>query len=327
MLVDAFNRKHDYLRISLTDRCNFRCTYCMPLDFPGAYKWSERWMSPEEIFHIASVFVKMGVTKIRLTGGEPLVRKDFGEIISLLSTLPVKLTMTTNGVLLDDHWEEIQKAGIRSINVSLDSLDRERFKQITQRDQFDRVMKNIESLLAASVHVKLNMVVMKGVNDDEVSSFVEMTKTADVHVRFIEFMPFADNQWEAAKVVPEREILESVSSVFKIEKLMDGPNETARAWKAIGHKGTFALISTMTHPFCSGCNRLRLTSDGKMKNCLFSKGEMDLLSACRHGENIETLIKQNLMAKHAERGGQINGLLQQVDATTIHNRSMITIGG
>lgn len=327
MLVDSFNRRHDYLRISLTDRCNFRCTYCMPLDFPGAYKWSDRWMTPEEIVRIAEVFVRLGVTKIRLTGGEPLVRKDVGEVITGLSALPVQLTMTTNGVLLDEYMDVIKQAGIRSINVSLDSLHREKFHKITQRDKFDLVYRNIRSLLASSFHVKVNMVVMKGVNEDEIPAFVELTKSENLHVRFIEFMPFDDNQWDASKVVSEAEILESISSCYEIEKLKDGPHETARAWRAAGHKGTFALISTMTHPFCSGCNRLRLTADGKMKNCLFSKGEMDLLTPLRAGHDIDDLIRQQLWEKKAERGGQINGSLQDVQSGEIKNRAMISIGG
>jgi len=299
----------------------------MPLDFPGAYKWSDRWMTPDEIVRIAEVFVRLGVTKIRLTGGEPLLRKDVGKVITGLSTLPVQLTMTTNGVLLDEYMDVIKQAGIRSINVSLDSLHREKFHEITQRDKFDLVYRNIRSLLASSFHVKVNMVVMKGVNEDEIPAFVELTKSENLHVRFIEFMPFDDNQWDASKVVSEAEILNSISSCYEIEKLKDGPHETARAWRAAGHKGTFALISTMTHPFCSGCNRLRLTADGKMKNCLFSKGEMDLLTPLRAGHDIDDLIRQRLWEKKAERGGQINGSLQDVQSGEIKNRAMISIGG
>lgn len=171
------------------------------------------------------------------------------------------------------------------------------------------------------------MVVMKGVNEDEIPAFVELTKSENLHVRFIEFMPFDDNQWDASKVVSEAEILKSISSCYEIEKLKDGPHETARAWRATGHKGTFALISTMTHPFCSGCNRLRLTADGKMKNCLFSKGEMDLLTPLRAGHDIDDLIRQQLWEKKAERGGQINGSLQDVQSGEIKNRAMISIGG
>lgn len=327
MLVDSFNRKHDYLRISLTDRCNFRCTYCMPHDFPGAYKWSGRWMKAAEIFELAAVFTRLGVQKIRLTGGEPLVRKDAGEIIRLLAALPVQLTLTTNGVLVDEFMDVFKAAGLRSINVSLDSLSREAFQRITQRDQFERVMRNIRLLLSEGYHVKLNMVVMKGVNEAEIPDFVALTKTYDLHVRFIEFMPFAENGWASDKVVAEQEILERIQTYTDIIKLHDGPHETARAWRAADHIGTFAIISTMTNPFCSGCNRLRLTADGKMKNCLFSRGEMDLLSALQSGEDVEALIRKNLREKMAARGGQIHGLPDAVQSDLLQNRSMIAIGG
>lgn len=327
MLVDSFNRKHDYLRISLTDRCNFRCTYCLPHDFPGAYKWSDRWMTAAEIFELAAVFTRLGVRKIRLTGGEPLVRKDAGQIIGLLADLPVQLTLTTNGVLVDEFMDVFKTAGLRSINVSLDSLSREAFHRITQRDQFDRVMRNISLLLSEGYHVKLNMVVMKGVNEAEIPDFVALTRSADLHVRFIEFMPFAENGWSSEKVVSEQDILDRIRACTEVTKLQDGPHETARAWRADGHRGTFAIISTMTHPFCAGCNRLRLTADGKMKNCLFSAGEMDLLSALQAGEDVAALIHTHLWEKKSARGGQLHGLPEAIQSDQLQNRSMIAIGG
>ena len=327
MLFDSFGRKHDYLRISITDRCNFRCTYCMPDNRPGAYPETAGKMSPSEIEGIARVFCSLGVTKLRITGGEPLVRRDAGEIINRLSALPVKLTLTTNGVYLDRFMQEIRDAGIRSVNVSLDAMDAETFRIIAQRDQFDKVMMNIRSLLEAGIHVKVNMVVMKAENEQQVTEFVAWTEKLPLHVRFIEYMPFTRNEWNYSKVVSAEEIRRNIALKYKFSKLNDLPNDTAKSYAVDGFMGTFALISTMTEPFCGSCNRLRLTADGKMKNCLFSKGEMDLLSAYRKGENLEDLIRSCLWEKKAARGGQMNGPMESLDAGSIENRSMIAIGG
>lgn len=327
MLSDQFGRSHNYLRISLTDRCNFRCTYCMPDDRPGAYQWLKGLMTADEIVSIAKVFTDLGVTKIRLTGGEPLVRKDAAEIILRLADLPAKLTLTTNGVLVDEFIPVFKKAGIRSLNLSLDSLERSAFHKIVQRDLFDKVMQNIDLLIADNFHLKLNMVVMKGVNDHEIPAFIELTKDIDIHVRFIEYMPFAGNHWELNKVVSEADVLSQAAAYAPFEKLSDDIHSTARAWRAADHKGTFAVISTMTHPFCGSCNRLRLTADGKMKNCLFSATETDLLSILRSGGNLETAVRENVFGKKAARGGQMEGTLEDIVPEEMKNRSMISIGG
>ena len=286
-----FGRIHDYLRISLTDKCNLRCTYCNPVDLPKGYFAGAPRMSADEIDKIVSVFVQEGVKKIRLTGGEPLVRKDAKEIIERLSKYPVELAITTNGVFVHEFIETFKKAGIHSVNVSLDSLNKERNFSITGRDEFDRVTQNINLLLKNDFHVKVNMVVMKNVNEDEIPDFVEWTKHQPVHVRFIEFMPFAGNQWTNEKVFTYREILELISSRYAFISLPNGRNDTAKKYFVPAHKGTFAIISTMSQPFCSGCNRMRLTTDGKMKNCLFSKNEVDILGALRNGQDILPLIK------------------------------------
>lgn len=325
MLADSFNRQHTYLRISLTDVCNFRCVYCMPEDVH--FMPPKNLMQADEILKLATEFVKLGVTKIRLTGGEPLVRKDAGEIISALSKLPVELTLTTNGVLVDQYLPVFKSAGIQSVNMSIDSLIAARFAEITKRNQFDRVWKNINSLLENNIHVKLNVVLMKGINDDEIADFVSLTKDLPVHVRFIEFMPFMGNQWQGASVVTIDEILQTLEPEFEFIKLKDEKHDTAKKYKALGHEGTFAIITTMSNPFCDGCNRLRLTADGKLKNCLFSKEESDLLAALRAGKDIEAHIKRNLMRKHFELGGQLQRDFKQMDALGLENRSMVKIGG
>lgn len=327
MLVDTFGRIHDYLRISLTDKCNLRCTYCMPAEgLKDALQGAQR-MTAQEISAIAGVFVRLGVRKIRLTGGEPLVRKDAREIIELLSYFPVQLTLTTNGVYVDDFVDTFRSAGIRSVNVSLDALTPATFRSLTLRDHFDKVKSNIFLLLEKGFHVKVNMVVMKGMNHLEVVDFVQWTKEFPLHVRFIEYMPFRENGWNRDALFSSAEILQLLSREFEVERLRDRPNDTARNYRAAGHQGTFAVISTMTDPFCDTCNRLRLTADGKMKNCLFSAGEVDILSVFRQGEDIEAYILQCVKDKKAARGGQMEGPIDELKADEINNRSMVAIGG
>lgn len=327
MLKDKFNRLHNYLRISLTDKCNLRCTYCNPVDLPKGYYAHGTKMLPHEIEQIASVFVQQGVTKIRLTGGEPLVRKDAADIILRLSKLPVELAITTNAVYVHEFVELFHKAGIRSVNVSLDSLKSKRNNLITGRDVFDRVTQNIQLLLKNNFEVKINVVVMKNINDDEILDFVAWTKNEPIQVRFIEFMPFTGNHWSNEKVFSFKEILEKVDEKFIYQNLPHHKHDTAMKFRAEGHRGSFAVISTMSQPFCSGCNRMRLTTDGKMKNCLFSKSEVDILGALRNGEDILPLIKQCVWDKEESLGGQFSSTGGKADVSEIKNRSMIHIGG
>jgi cyclic pyranopterin phosphate synthase len=334
MLTDRFGRVHDYLRISLIETCNLRCTYCMPEDFEAAFHHSQR-MTAEEIDHLAGIFIGLGITKIRLTGGEPLVRKDARQIIEKLSkySLPgkysgsVKFTITTNGTLVHQFIDNFKKANINSINVSLDSLIPERFEAVTKRNYFHQVISNIHLLLQNNFHVKVNAVIMKGVNDDELTDFVQWTRDFPIHVRFIEFMPFDGNHWNKEKVFSYREMLERISSFYDVVPLENEKHDTAKKYKVLGFEGTFAVISTMSAPFCNDCNRLRLTADGKMKNCLFSKGEVDLLSPLREGADIKKLILDCLQSKHAALGGQFNPSKLPSETHPVENRSMITIGG
>lgn len=326
MLYDNFGRVHDYLRISLTDVCNFRCQYCMP-DENTQFLPSSRLMQAGEIDTLAKAFVKLGVKKIRLTGGEPLARKDTPEIILALSKYPIELTLTTNGFYIKEILPTLQKAGITSINVSLDTLNKEKFFTITKRHAFEIVWSNIQLLLDAGLHVKINTVLMHGINDDEILDFIAWTKNQPIHIRFIEFMPFQGNKWDEKKVFSYNEILDVVSSKYSFLQLKNTLHETAKKFKPYNHQGTFAIISTMSAPFCNNCNRMRLTADGKMKNCLFSKGEADILGALRNGEDIEPLIKQCILNKAEALGGQFKGDFRQIDATKISNRSMINIGG
>ena len=326
MIIDKFNRVHDYLRISLTDMCNLRCFYCMPeeeYDFTPV----SRLMQQDEIFSIAKIFVENGVKKIRLTGGEPFVRKDAGQIIKSLSSLGIQLAVTTNGTRIHEFVDVLEASQMHSVNISLDTLSAEKFKFITRRDMFSVVKQNIETFIAKGFHVKINVVVMKDFNDNEILDFVDWTKKSPVHVRFIEFMPFAGNRWTSNKVVSMDDILQGITKQYDFFPQKGEKNDTEKKYLIPGHEGSFGIISTMTKPFCDGCNRMRLTADGKLKNCLFSNGETDLLTPFRNGDNILPLIIENIKGKAKELGGQFTTNLQDVEAKLIHNRSMITIGG
>jgi len=326
MIIDKYNRVHNYLRISLTDNCNLRCFYCMPEE-DYVFTAASKLMQPDEVEALAKIFVANGVNKIRLTGGEPLVRKDAADIILRLAKLPVKLTMTTNATRIHQFIDVLKEAKVNSLNVSLDTLNADKFLFITRRDQFQLVYDNIRLLLKNDFHVKVNMVVMKGFNENEIIDFVEWTKDQPVHVRFIEFMPFTGNSWTSNKVVTWHEMLQTIEARYETIRLQDKKNDTAKGYQVPGHAGTFAVISTMSAPFCSTCNRVRLTADGKMKNCLFSKEETDLLSALRNGQEILPLIQQSIQSKAKELGGQFTSDFERIHAEDINNRSMITIGG
>lgn len=326
MLKDKFSRVHDYLRISLTDSCNFRCQYCMP-DENIASLPNRHLMQVDEIEAIAKTFVGLGVNKIRLTGGEPMVRKEFGEILRRLSQLPVELTLTTNAVLAHKYVQDLKAAGVHSINVSLDTLNPETFKRVTKRDQFQQVWNNIQLLLKEGFRIKLNAVAIAGIIEEEILDFVDLTKELPLHVRLIEFMPFQGNHWKSSEVVTANQMLEWIREEYDIVKLKDEPHATAKKYKAIGHEGTFAFITTMSEHFCGDCNRMRLTADGKMKNCLFGKEEMDLLGSFRRGEDIENMIRTSVLRKHAVMGGQFKETYEKADSAELVNRSMIRIGG
>lgn len=326
MLIDSFDRVHNYLRISLTDNCNLRCFYCMPEE-NYEFTPASRLMQPDEIQSLARIFVENGVDKIRLTGGEPLVRKDAADIIQRLSELPVNLTLTTNATRLHDFVDVLEKANVHSLNISLDTLDKDKFNLITRRDGFQQVIDNIHLMLSRNFNVKVNVVIMKGLNDSEIVDFVEWTKDLPIQVRFIEFMPFDGNRWTSNQVFTWKEMLTEIEKKYSPLRLHDGIHDTDKKYKIEGHKGSFSVISTMSAPFCSGCNRMRLTADGKMKNCLFSDKETDLLTALRNNEDVLPLIMQSIHSKAKELGGQFTKDFKKIHAEDLHNRSMISIGG
>jgi len=329
MIKDQQNRVHDYLRISLTERCNLRCFYCMP---EGGVELvpKSHLMTYEEILAIATIFVEMGIKKIRLTGGEPLIRKDANVIIEALGQLPIELGITTNGIIVDRFISSFKKAGLKAVNVSLDTLDRDKFALVTKRDDFEKVRKNIDLLLAEGFLVKINVVLIRAINFDEIIDFINVTEHKNLQIQFIEFMPFDGNKWDWEKGISLAEIIEKANAHYQesnVLRIQDKPNDTAVNYKIKGYKGSFSVISTITNPFCSTCNRIRLTANGRIKNCLFSTGETDLLTPFRAGEDIQALILKSIQSKAPERGGWES--LEEFSKPENHgqNRSMILIGG
>jgi cyclic pyranopterin phosphate synthase len=328
-IVDNFGRVHTYLRISLTEKCNLRCFYCMPEE-GNVLSEKSTILNHYEVLELAKQFVALGVTKIRLTGGEPLIKKNFDLIIKGLSQLPIQLGITTNGIILDKYLDLFVECGVKNINISLDTLNKEKFNHMTRRDYFDRVMNNVDLCIEAGLIVKINAVLMKGENDDEIINFIEFTKEKDVSFRFIEFMPFEGNKWDTSKVVTLEEVLERINKKYSVDQLIrleDKQNDTNKNYKIKGYKGSFGVISTVSNPFCDSCNRIRVTANGKIKNCLFSPTETDLLQPLRNGEDLTPYIVSAINRKKEVRGGMISQEEFLDNKKNTKNRSMINIGG
>lgn len=324
MLKDKFGRQHDYLRISITENCNFRCTYCMPIeDYP--FVPQKNMMSKGEIVQIIRLFHSAGVKKVRFTGGEPLMRKDFIEILEGIQDLELSLHLTTNALLLDRYIDDLKRLNLTSINVSIDSLNKEKFKKITHRDFLDKVVSNIKLSIENGFDVRLNTVALKGVNDSEILDLIKFAIELDIPLRFIEFMPFTGNNWDLSKTLTKEEILKTVSLKYKFEAIHSSAQATASNFK-IESGGNFGIISTITAPFCDGCNRIRVTADGKIKNCLFGTEEFDLLKSIREEKSNTAIIQESLNKKHQSLGG-LSSLNKSEKHLNDKNRSMIRIGG
>jgi cyclic pyranopterin phosphate synthase len=324
-LLDRFGRRHSYLRISLTDRCNFRCRYCMPAEgLPWLPK--QEILTFEEIERLTRLFARLGVGKVRLTGGEPTVRKDLESLIRQMACIDgvQTLAMTTNGSTLETTASVYRAAGLNDLTVSLDSLSHERFREITLRDELGRVLRGIDAALAARFNpVKINVVVMKGVNDDELLDFVELTRNKAVNVRFIEFMPFAGNAWHQAKLLPFGDMRQVIESRYRLDPQNRAPSAVAKDFKIEGMMGSVSFVASMTDSFCGDCNRLRLTAEGALKVCLFSNREVSLRDPMRDGADdaeLEAIIREALLSKWKEHPDLAT--LSQVP-----NRAMVSIGG
>ncbi|XP_068751753.1 molybdenum cofactor biosynthesis protein 1-like [Montipora capricornis] len=325
-LSDKFGRHHTYLRISLTERCNLRCQYCMPEEGVQLSQNNEL-LTTEEIITLAKLFVKEGVDKIRLTGGEPLIRKDIVELCAELSRLDglQTLAMTTNAVTLKRKLPQLRKAGLKSINISLDTLEPQKFEFLTRRKGWHKVMESIDCALELGFHpLKLNCVVMRGLNEDEVCNFVALTQDKPLDVRFLEYMPFDGNKWNFKKLVSYTEILDRISQRWPdVAKLSNHPNDTSKAYKVPGFAGQIGFVTSMSEHFCGGCNRLRITADGNLKVCLFGNAEVSLRDALRAGTDEEEMLEiigGAVKRKKKHHAGMFNIVKQK-------NRPMILIGG
>ncbi len=327
-LIDPYKRRIDYLRISVTDRCNLRCVYCMPAE-GIALKEPREILRYEELLRIARIAVRRGITRIRITGGEPLVRRGIIEFLGELSRMDglEDLSLTTNGVLLKDYATGLKEAGLKRVNVSLDSLRRERFLRITRGDHLQRVLDGLEEAERIGLKpVKVNVVVIKGFNDDEVVDFALLTKEKPYHVRFIEYMPFdVEAGWQKEKCMTTREIMDLITHHEPLEPVNTGYTGAgpARRFRFRGAPGEVGFISPVSEHFCSSCNRLRLTADGKLRTCLFSDDEIDIREALREGKSDEDIERLLFMAvKGKPMGHRINDNLFKKCS-----RTMSFIGG
>ncbi|WCO65944.1 GTP 3',8-cyclase MoaA [Iamia majanohamensis] len=323
-LADTHGRVHRDLRISVTDRCNLRCTYCMPEE---GMEWQPRHelLSFEEIERVARVLVThFGIDAIRLTGGEPTLRAHLPVLVERLAALGTDLSITTNATTLDRMAGDLAEAGLRRVNVSLDSLRRDRFQELTRRDDLPKVLSGIEAALAAGLTpVKLNVVAMRGVNDDEVVDLAAFGREKGIGVRFIEFMPLdASGAWERDAVVSQAEIVEAIDAVFPLEPLARG-SAPATLWRYRDGGGDVGVIPSVTQPFCGDCDRIRLTSDGKLRTCLFATDETDLRALVRGGASDDD-IAAVVAAAVGEKGP---GHLIGQPAFIRPRRSMSQIGG
>ncbi|KAF7169499.1 hypothetical protein CNMCM5623_002184 [Aspergillus felis] len=365
-LTDTFNRQHDYLRISVTERCNLRCLYCMPEEGVPLSPPAHLLTTPE-IVYLSSLFVSQGVTKIRLTGGEPTVRKDIVPLMRSIGELRRnglrELCLTTNGISLHRKLEDMVEAGLTGVNLSLDTLDPFQFQIMTRRKGFEAVMKSIERILelnraGAGITLKINCVVMRGINDREILPFVELGRDSPIEVRFIEYMPFDGNKWSEGKMVSYQEMLAVIREKYpSLEKVAGHKNDTSKTYRIPGFQGQVGFITSMTHNFCGTCNRLRITSDGNLKVCLFGNTEVSLRDIIRKendGQPIdETTLKELRLLESAEaaariqdEGGEVNQrereLLELIgmavkrkkakhagmgELKNMKNRPMILIGG
>lgn len=316
-MKDSFGRDINYLRISITDRCNLRCKYCMPAD--GIDKCNHKdLLSLEEIEYIAKTFVELGIEKIRITGGEPLVRKNAINLISNLSKLEglKEIAMTTNGILLEKYAKELKDAGLDRVNISLDTLNEDKYKDITRGGDLNRVFRGIEQAKKAHLTpIKLNTVLIGGFNDDEIEDFVYLTSKEKIDVRFIELMPIGEaSDWANKKFVSNEEVLKRVKELKKIKT--DDLSSPAVYYKLPNGKGKIGIINPISCKFCEYCNRIRLTSSGKLKLCLHSDREIDLKSALRNGENLKNIISDAIEQKpeshHLEDGKYIIKNMNQI---------------
>lgn len=327
-LLDQYGRKITYLRLAVTDRCNLRCQYCMPEKGIDIVDRKEL-LTYKEMYRITRILSELGVDKVRLTGGEPFVRKDFVNFLESLSFNDnlKEINITTNGALISNYLDRLEKINIKSVNLSIDSLNREKFFQITRRDVFDKVKRTYEDLVKSKINLKLNVVVQSGINTNEIIDFVELTKNEEVSVRFIEEMPFngkgirkVDELWDFTK------ILDRIKSDYQnIQPLQSARSSTSRNFKVESYKGSFGIIPAFTRSICNDCNRIRITATGMFKNCLFDDGVFNLKDFIRAGASDKDI--KNLFISTVQKKPE-NGFVAEANRKSKNvSESMSTIGG
>ena len=328
-LVDSFGRIHEDLRVSVTDRCNLRCAYCMPEE-PVWFSRGEI-LSYEEIHRLVRICADGGVRKVRITGGEPLLRRDLPRLIAMLAAIPEidDLSLTTNGLLLGEKARDLAQAGLRRVNVSLDTIVPERFRQMTRRPLLQKVLDGLAGATAAGLApIKVNTVVVRGLNEDEIETFVSRAREEGWEIRFIEFMPLENGEtWNRDRVVSGEEIRRRIHDVWPLEREPSGERRApARRYRFRDSKGSVGFINSVSEPFCSSCSRLRITADGRLRVCLYDSDEIDLRTALRSGATdgeLESAIRTALDAK--DRGGALK-ILERQEALPL-SRTMHQIGG
>jgi cyclic pyranopterin phosphate synthase len=336
MLVDAYQRPIQDLRISVTDRCNFRCTYCMPLD---EYEWIDKKeiLTFEEITRLARLFIQLGVEKVRLTGGEPLVRQDLAVLVQELSALEglKDLCLTTNGALLGEKMEALKKAGLRRVNISIDTLDAEKFKRMTKRGDLNKVLEGIFAAKKAGIApIKLNAVIERGVNDDDILPLVEFSRTHGFAMRFIEYMDVGNSiNWTSAKLVTKKEIIEKIAARYPVKEVGRGRGSAPSVdYEFVDGQGDVGVIASVTEPFCSSCTRIRLTADGKIVTCLFSHVGHDIKARLRAGASDQEISEfiGNVWRKRTDRysAERLEALKTSTYDPKSHKKiEMISLGG
>lgn len=328
MLFDNHGREISYLRLAVTDRCNLRCFYCMP---ENGIKYIHRndLLTFEEMERLLRVFGDQGISKVRITGGEPFVRRGIMDFLRKVADMDSirEINITTNGTFTKDKIPELEKMGINAINLSLDSLDKQRFFDITRRDLFDDVMSTYHALVASAIRVKVNMVVMEGRNIEDIYPMIELTRDHDVSVRFIEEMPFngTDGQGNAT-FWPMKKILDHVKRAYQVEKLQDAPNSTSFNYKVAGYRGSFGIIAAYTRTFCGTCNRIRLTPQGMLRTCLYGEGKANFRDILRAGATDAELVRhlKQVLGCRAKDGFEAE---RSRAAAQPVSESMATIGG
>ncbi len=328
-ITDNHGRPINYLRLAVTDRCNLRCFYCMPEE-GIRYLPKKHLLSYEEMERLITLLSKMGVNKVRITGGEPFLRRDLINFMQTVSEIEgiQELNITTNGVLTEKYIPQMIDMGVKAVNLSLDTLDKERFKQITRRDEFDKVMKCLNALIESGIRTKINMVVMAGQNTEDILPLAELTQQAPVDVRYIEEMPFNGEGLRNAEFTwNHRQILATLSKKYpNIESLAAKPNATSINYQVPGHQGTLGIIAAFTRNFCGSCNRIRITAQGTLKTCLYDNGVLDIKHLMRAGANDEELAKALLSAFNQRARDGYEAEKQRKNNLPV-TESMSTIGG